>query len=88
MRTKVVQPSAKLMAFRADALAVIKKHTGDLTALEMLGVCSHLVGQLIALQDQRTVTSAMAMQIVSENIEVGNQEVIAGLLDGKDRVAT
>jgi hypothetical protein len=43
----------------------------------MLAVASVLVGQLVALQDQRSMTAAMAMQLVAQNIEVGNREAVA-----------
>ena len=46
----------------------------------MLAVTSHLVGQIIALQDQTKITSKMALEIVSANIEKGNSEVIEPLL--------
>jgi hypothetical protein len=34
------------------------------------------MGQLIAMQDQRRFTSVMVMQLVSDNIEAGNQDAI------------
>jgi hypothetical protein len=47
----------------------------------MLAVASAFVGQLIALQDQRTTTPAMAREIIVRNIEGANQEVVNGLRD-------
>lgn len=74
--TKPHQPQARHRAFRADALAVLKKHAGHLTAQEMLALAAHLVGQIIAMQDQRIMSSDMAMQIVIDNIEQGNMEAL------------
>lgn len=50
-----------------------------MSAQEMLALSAHLVGQIIAMQDQRTVTPEMAMKIVARNIEQGNQEAVDGL---------
>ena len=78
MKVKTAQP--KHTAFRDDLVAVLRKHGDQVTAPEMLALAAHLTGQLIALQDQRTMTPDQAMQIVAANIEQGNQEVIGGLL--------
>ena len=86
MKTKSPEPRHK--AFRDDLVDVLRKHGGHLSAQEMLALSSHLVGQLIAMQDQRTTTSAMALEIVSKNIEQGNQEVIDGLLDAPENLLT
>jgi hypothetical protein len=50
-------------------------------AIEILAIAAYTLGQLIALQDQRAVTPAMAMEIVASNIEAGNGHVIEGLLE-------
>jgi len=61
--------------------SAIGEHGKTLDASELLAVLSHLVGQLVALQDQRVVTPEAAMELVSSNIEQGNAEVIARLLN-------
>lgn len=53
----------------------------DMPAQRILAIVSQFVGQLIALQDQRRITPDMAMQIVSENIEIGNQAALLTLND-------
>ena len=45
----------------------------------MLALSAHLVGQIIAMQDQRKMSPAMAMEIVAKNIERGNGEVLTEL---------
>jgi len=72
-------PSAEHHAFRTDAIALLDKHAGHLDKKEMLALAAHLVGQIIAMQDQRTMRPDMAMEIVARNIEVGNAEVLANL---------
>lgn len=66
-------------AFYQDLTEVLRKHGGSLSSLEMLAIGANMVGKLIALQDQRTMTPAQAMQVVAINIERGNQETIAAL---------
>lgn len=75
----IVLPEQKHSAFRDGLVALLREHEANLSKREMLALASHLVGQLIAMQDQRTTTPAVALQIVSENIEQGNREVIEGL---------
>lgn len=70
--------------FRDDLLAVIRKHGAKLEAAEILAIAAHLVGQIIALQDQRTMSREMALQIVGANIEQGNQEVVGKLTNERE----
>jgi hypothetical protein len=80
-----IAPQPKHVAFRDDLVAVLRKHGGTLDTSEMLALASHLVGQLVALQDQRTMSPDQAMEIVARNIEQGNQEVLSDLLDSRGR---
>jgi hypothetical protein len=66
-------------AFRADAIELLRKHGGAMQSIELLALAAHLVGQIIALQDQRKVTPQLALHIVQQNIEAGNAEVLAAL---------
>lgn len=79
MKERRVTPTPQHKAFREDVIEVLRKHAGHLDAKDMLAFASHLTGQIIAMQDQRTVTREMALEIVMRNIEVGNAEVIDGL---------
>lgn len=80
---KLIGPTPEQLAFMADLKEsmrpAIDRHP-EITAMEMLAVTSQLVGNLIAMQDQTKVTAAMAMEVVSTNIEIGNREVIDALL--------
>lgn len=73
------KPTAAHHAFRNDAIALLNKHAGTLDSSEMLALAAHLVGQIVAMQDQRVMTPAIAMEIVAQNIEQGNGEVLAKL---------
>lgn len=70
------------VAYR-DLCHLVKKHANRLTSLELLAVAANMLGKLIALQDQRVVTPAMAMEVVAQNIEHGNQQVLEQLSQTK-----
>lgn len=59
-----------------ELTALLQKHAGKLSAIEMLAVASNMVGKLVAMQDQRSVTPAEAMKVVADNIEYGNKSVL------------
>jgi hypothetical protein len=62
-----------------DLTELLRKHAGHVSAIEMLAIAANLVGKLVALQDQRKVTPAMALKIVGMNVEVGNLQAIEQL---------
>lgn len=66
-----------------DICALVSKHAGKLTALELLAVASNMVGKLVAMQDQRTVSPEWAMETVTKNLEQGNREVLQQLHQSK-----
>lgn len=75
--SRVVAPTKDQERFRQELLALCQKHNADNGADTLLAIAAYAVGQLIAMQDQRRFTSATLMKLVSENIEAGNQFVIA-----------
>jgi hypothetical protein len=62
-----------------DLARLIRKHANKLTSAELLAVAANMLGKLVALQDQRTMTPAQAMEIVALNIEEGNRQIIDGI---------
>lgn len=78
-KMKNIPTSPTYEACRQALVAAIKPYADELGGPGMLAVASMLVGQLIAMQDQRTMNRAMATEIVVRNIENANQEVLDGL---------
>lgn len=74
------EPTAAEIAARSAVLAAIKPHADEIGADRMLAVLAYTVGQMLALQDQRTMTVAMAMALISQNIEMGNLHAIEARL--------
>ena len=62
---------------------LINKHAGELTSQELLAVAANMLGKLIALQDQRAISPAKAMEIIAQNIEHGNKQVLEQLAESK-----
>ena len=59
-----------------DLVALVSRHSAKLSSAELLAVAANMLGKIIALQDQRTMTREQALEIVLHNLEVGNQQVI------------
>ena len=66
-----------------DLCQLINRHASKLTPLELLAIASNMLGKLIALQDQRTTSQSMAMEVVTQNIEHGNKQVLDQLIQSK-----
>lgn len=75
-KMKQIDPGAPDENFRADMLKMLDKHAGALPQDRILALCAYTLGQIIAMQDQRKYTSEMVMQMVSANIQAGNQHAI------------
>lgn len=76
---KTVKTTSKHEACYQDLCKLVDKHAGTLSRPEMLAIAANMVGKLIALQDQRTMTKEAAMEMVAHNIEVGNAHAISRL---------
>lgn len=77
---KTFEPTQVHEDCRNAMLKALDPFKEKLSAIEILAITSQMVGQLIALQDQRKYTTSAVMQVVNANIEGGNQMVIAQLL--------
>ncbi len=62
-----------------DLVALCSKHAANLSAAEILAIAANMLGKLVAMQDQREMTPAQAMELVAKNIECGNQQVVEQL---------
>lgn len=79
---RLVEPSPEVIAYIDDLKAVITKHK-HLNGAEMLAGCAQLLGQLIAFQDRRKHTLAEVMEVVSANLEQGNQDALLQTYEGQ-----
>lgn len=72
-------------ALHKELSAVMKKYadTYKMSQMEVLAVVSVMTGQVLALQDQSAHTPEEYMQLVADNIELGNQTIVNQLRDAK-----
>jgi flagellar hook assembly protein FlgD len=78
MKAEMAKPEHEV-AF-SDLVALVQKHSEKMTSLELLAVASNMVGKIVALQDQRTTTAEVAMEVVVRNVQQGNQDVVNQLM--------
>lgn len=69
--------------FYLDLIALLGKYSDDLSAAEILAVAANMLGKLVAMQDQRTMTEQHAMDIIVHNFELGNKQVVDHLQGSK-----
>ncbi len=72
---KTIQTTEEHKKLRDDFLLALKKHD-HLDPIHMLAMASNLVGQLIAMQDQRKYSIDNIWAIVGANIEIGNHDAL------------
>lgn len=83
MSEKTITPHTDHKVAYQDIVALMTKHATKVQADELLAIAANVLGKLIAHQDQRKHTQATIMEIISRNIEIGNQEALAALHDTK-----
>jgi hypothetical protein len=77
---KIIETDERHERFRVALINALRVEGESLPAEELLAVAAQLVGQLVAMQDQRRYTPAQVMDMVARNVEQGNQRAIAMLL--------
>lgn len=83
MRAFTVTPGPEHEVAYQEIVALCAKHKDSVSAEELLAIAANVVGKFLAHQDQRTMSKERALEIVIRNIELGNQQVIAELLQSK-----
>jgi len=79
----VAPPRPEYEVFYQEMVELLRRHEATLTPPELLAIASNMVGKLMAMQDQRTMSRTRAIKIVQKNIEVGNAQVIDALRRAK-----
>ena len=78
---KNIKPTKMHKNIRNDLLAVVRKYMPEGATPELvLALASQVVGQLLAMQDQRKHTPAQMVELIQANIEAGNQQYVAQLM--------
>jgi hypothetical protein len=71
----VMAPQAYEVAYQ-DLVKLFRKHADKMSPAEMLAVAANLVGKILAMQNQRTMTREKALEILMANIEIGNKQAV------------
>lgn len=58
-----------------EICALVTRHADKVSPMELLAIGANMIGKLAALQDQRTVTKEMVMEVIVKNLETGNFQV-------------
>ena len=74
------EPTPEMIQARQEMIEVLKKFGDSIQPLDQVAVIAYTLGQLMALQDQRTVTVPMLIELVQINIERGNQDAMEHFL--------
>ena len=80
MKTKLHTAAPEHEVAYQDIVALVRKHGEHLSAVEMLAIAANMLGKLCAMQDQRSLTPAMVMEIVAQNVEEGNRQAVAEVM--------
>ena len=83
MKTRLHTAAPEHEVVYQELVALVRKHADHLSSVEMLAIAANMLGKLVAMQDERTMTSEMAMEIVAQNIEEGNRQAIEQLMSSK-----
>lgn len=67
--------------FQNDMKLVLAKHHDTLTGMEMLALCAHLVGVVLAAQDPKKGTMDQALAVIGKNIELGNEDAMRPFME-------
>lgn len=77
MTVRIARPEHEVLF--QDMVDLLRRHADQMSSEEMLAVGANMIGKLIALQDQRTMTRERALKILIANIEAGNEQVVEQL---------
>lgn len=80
---KVIAANSAFEVAYQDIVALVRKHADAMTALELLAIAANMCGKLAALQDQRTVTPDMALEVIAKNVEIGNAQACGEVSNSK-----
>jgi uncharacterized OB-fold protein len=78
-KTYMVKPEHEI-AYQ-EIVALVRRHAEHLEPVDLLAVTANALGKILALQDQRTLTPDMAMEVIKANLERGNAQALEAIRD-------
>lgn len=83
MSVRIARPEHEVLY--QDLAKLLGRHGDKITAEEMLAIGANMLGKLLAYQDQRTMTRERGLEIIIKNIEKGNEQAIAEVMNSRGR---
>jgi hypothetical protein len=83
MSARIAKPEHEVLY--QELAKLLGRHGDKVTAEEMLAIGANLLGKLLAYQDQRTMTRERGLEIIIQNIELGNQQALAEVMNSRGR---
>lgn len=74
-------PTADEIPARDTVLAALRPLADQLGVEGLMAAVAYTLGQIVAMQDQRKIVPEEAMDLILRNIQQGNRDVIARLLN-------
>jgi hypothetical protein len=59
-----------------ELIELVNRHARHLSAAEILAVSANMVGKLLALQDQSSMTPHQGLELIGVNVEAGNRQAV------------
>ena len=80
---KCVQCDARHEVAYQDLCRLVSKHANELSSLQLLAIAGNMVGKLIAMQDQRSITAEQALEVVFYNLQAGNKQILDQIMQSQ-----
>lgn len=81
MSVQMARPEHEILY--QDLCKLVGRHGDKVSAPEKLAVAANMLGKLLAMQDQRTMTRELGLEIIIKNIEQGNQQAIDEVMNSR-----
>ena len=80
---KCVQCDTRHEVAYQDLCRLVSKHANELSSLQLLAIAGNMVGKLIAMQDQRSISAEQALEVLFYNLQAGNQQILDQIMQSQ-----
>ena len=80
---KCVQCDTRHEVAYQDLCKLVSKHANELSSLQLLAIAGNMVGKLIAMQDQRSISAEQALEVLFYNLQAGNQQILDQIMQSQ-----
>jgi len=80
---KCVQCDTRHEVAYQDLCKLVSKHANELSSLQLLAIAGNMVGKLIAMQDQRSISAEQALEVLFYNLQAGNKQILDQIMQSQ-----